>query len=77
VANAQDKLIGVVVMVEILLADYKQKLPDNMLGDPFSFSPDLSVSGAMKLGVARHFPVYPVCDEQGRLLGLIQGENLF
>ncbi len=76
-ANAQDKLIGVVVMGEMLLADHKQKLADDMLDDPFSFSPDLSVSDAMKLGVARHFPVYPVCDDQGRLLGLIQGENLF
>ncbi len=77
VTDEQDKLIGVVVMREMLLADHKQKLADIMLGDPFSFSPDLSVSDAMKLGVARHFPVYPVCDEQGRLIGLIRGENLF
>jgi len=77
VTDEQDKLIGVVVMREMLLADHKQKLADIMLGDPFSFSPDLSVSDAMKLGVARHFPVYPLCDEQGRLIGLIRGENLF
>lgn len=77
VTDEQDKLIGVVVMREMLLADHNQKLADIMLGDPFSFSPDMSVSDAMKLGVARHFPVYPVCNEQGRLIGLIRGENLF
>ena len=35
--DAQDKLIGVVVMREMLLADHKQKLADIMLGAPFSF----------------------------------------
>ena len=57
VTDEQDKLIGVVVMREMLLADHKQKLTDIILGDPFSFSPDMSVSCAMKLGVARHFSV--------------------
>lgn len=57
VTDEQDKLIGVVVMREMLIADHKQKLTDIIHGDPFSFSPDMSVSDAMKLGVARHFPV--------------------
>jgi magnesium transporter len=31
----------------------------------------------MKSTVNRHIPVYPVCDAEGRLLGLVRGQNLF
>jgi len=31
----------------------------------------------MKASVNRHFPVYPVCDHEGRLVGLVRGQNLF
>jgi magnesium transporter len=31
----------------------------------------------MKASVNRHFPVYPVCDTEGRLVGLVRGQNLF
>jgi magnesium transporter len=32
---------------------------------------------AMKLVVNHHFPVYPVCDERGRLVGVVRGRTLF
>jgi magnesium transporter len=32
---------------------------------------------AMRATVNRHYPVYPVCDQQGRLLGLVRGQSLF
>jgi magnesium transporter len=31
----------------------------------------------MKAVLTRHYPVYPVCDAQGRLVGLIRGQMLF
>jgi magnesium transporter len=31
----------------------------------------------MRSTVNRHYPVYPVCDPEGRLLGLVRGQNLF
>jgi magnesium transporter len=31
----------------------------------------------MKRVVRRHFPVYPVCDETGRLIGLVRGQAMF
>ena len=64
-------------MRDLLLADANQTLADVMLRDPFSFSPEMSISDAMKEGVARHFPVHPVCDEQENLVGLSRGENLY
>ena len=31
----------------------------------------------MKLVLDRHYPVYPVCDEDGVLLGLVRGQAMF
>jgi magnesium transporter len=31
----------------------------------------------MKLTLSRHYPVYPVCDHQGKLLGLVRGQAIF
>jgi magnesium transporter len=35
------------------------------------------VVDAMKRVLNRHYPVYPVCDEAGRLVGLIRGQAMF
>jgi magnesium transporter len=48
-----------------------------MLKDVFSFRGDHSLSEAMKLTLNRHFPVYPVCDDDGRLIGLVRGAAMF
>ena len=39
--------------------------------------PDLTVPEAMKLTVNRHYPQYPVCDFDGKLVGLVRGAALF
>jgi magnesium transporter len=48
-----------------------------MLREPFSLDPDLELTEAMRLVVHRHYPVYPVCDGTGRLLGQVRGQSLF
>jgi len=48
-----------------------------MLREVFVFRPGMSVSEAMKLSLTRHYPVYPVCDEQNKLLGLVRGQAIF
>ena len=77
VVDAQRKLLGLVTMRDLLLAERTAKLGDIMLGDVFAFRPDMAVSEAMKLSVSRHYPVYPVCDKQGKLLGLVRGQAIF
>jgi magnesium transporter len=37
----------------------------------------MELTQAMRSTVNRHFPVYPVCDPDRRLLGLVRGQNLF
>ena len=77
VADAENKLIGVVVMREMLLSDPAQTLADIMIPNPFALQADAPVADAMQKAVQRHFPVYPVVDDAHRIVGLVRGEDLF
>ena len=48
-----------------------------MIARPFALRPDADVIEAMREVVKRHYPVYPVCDAEGRLLGVVRGAVLF
>jgi magnesium transporter len=48
-----------------------------MYTNVFALQPEMALTDAMKLTVNRHIPVYPVCDAEGRLIGLVRGQNLF
>ena len=76
VVDAGGILVGVVVMRELLFADRAQRLSDIMLSDPFSLTPQMPLREAMRLGLNRHYPVYPVTDG-GKLVGLVRGGVLF
>jgi magnesium transporter len=77
VTDDQEKLLGVIVMRDLLLAQSNQRLEEIMLGNPFYLTPEMSLPDAMRAVLARHYPVYPVCDNTGRLIGLLRGQMLF
>ena len=77
VTDEEERLQGVVVMRDLLFADSNNLLIDVMVAEPFYFSPETPVQQAMLAVVHRHYPVYPVCDDAGRLVGLVQGYVLF
>jgi magnesium transporter len=77
VTDPDGKLLGLVVMREMLLADRTHTLGDVMLANPYYLTPEMPLQDAMKEAVQRHFPVYPVCDAEGRLVGLVRGDDLF
>lgn len=77
VTGEDGRLRGVLVMRDLLLARSDQTLEEIMVESPFSLYPEMSVSEATKLVLHRHYPVYPVCSEDGRLMGLIRGYVLF
>jgi len=77
VVDATQKLLGLVVMRDLLLARPEQRLSEFMLPDPFALAPDLPVRAAVEAAIKRHYPVYPVCDERGSLVGLVRGWKLF
>ena len=70
-------LLGVVAMRDLLLAGRGDRLEAVMLRDVFSLRPEMPLLEAARLVVARHFPVYPVCDAGGRLVGIVRGRTLF
>jgi magnesium transporter len=77
VVTEDQRLLGVVVMRDLLLAAPDEPITSIMINDPFWFSPETSVQDAMLEVVHRHYPVYPVCDENGRFIGRVQGYELF
>jgi magnesium transporter len=77
VVDEHERLKGVVAMREMLLAKLNQRLEEIMIADPFYLTPDMELVQAMKATMVRHFPVYPVCNHDGKLIGLIRGQMLF
>ena len=52
-------------------------IDDIMIPDPFFLTPDMSLTDAMRATVVLHFPVYPVCGADRKLVGLMRGQMLF
>jgi magnesium transporter len=77
VVDADRRLEGLVTMRDLLFNAREARLSEVMLRHPFELKPDLTVPEAMKLTVNRHYPQYPVCDYDGKLVGLVRGASLF
>jgi magnesium transporter len=70
-------LVGVVAMRELLFTDRAVPLDRVMVPKPFALRPEMAVKDAMKLVLNRHYPVYPVSDANGRMIGLVRGHVMF
>jgi magnesium transporter len=77
VVDAEGRLVGVVAMREMLLARSEQSLGDIMIREPFRLEPRMELVEAMRATMVRHYPVYPVCEVDGKLVGVIRGQMLF
>lgn len=77
VTDDSGRLLGLVTMRDLLFAEDQATLETLMLRDVFALKPELALADAMKLVLDRHYPVYPVCDEHGRLIGLVRGQAMF
>jgi magnesium transporter len=71
------RLVGVLVFRDLLFAGADRPLSELMVRDPFSLHPETPVIDALRQVLLRHYPVYPVCDEHGRLVGIVRGQTLF
>ncbi|MEO8006640.1 MAG: magnesium transporter [Betaproteobacteria bacterium] len=71
------KLLGLVTMRDLLFSANETKLSALMLTDVFSLEADAQLADAVKPVLNRHYPVYPVCDSERRLVGLVRGSTLF
>lgn len=77
VVDDAKRLIGLVAFRELAFAQPTQRLEEIMIARPFALRPDADVIEAMREVVKRHYPVYPVCNADGRLLGVVRGAVLF
>lgn len=77
VVDEQGRLLGLVVMREMLLAEPDATLESLMIADPFAIDSALPLEDALKLALHKHFPVYPVVDGGRKLVGLVRGADLF
>ena len=77
VTDPAHKLLGIITMRDLLFAENSVRLGEIMLRDVFALAPELPLADAMRATVNRHYPVYPVCDADGKLLGLVRGQTIF
>ena len=77
IRGADKKLVGVVVMRELLFAEKQQQLSEIMIPNPFSLQAQAPLMDAMKQVLTMHFPVYPVTNHLGELVGQVRGYRLF
>lgn len=77
VCDETNKLVGLVTMRDLLVSDHRAKLADVMLKNPFALKPATPLMDGMKQVLNRHFPIYPVTDVDGKLIGLVRGQAMF
>jgi magnesium transporter len=77
VIDNEKKLIGMLAMRDLLFSNPESKIEDVMLKNPFSLRADMMLMDAMKEVLVKHFPLYPITNERGELVGLIRGFRLF
>jgi magnesium transporter len=77
VCDTNGRLVGIVTMRDLLVADDSQQLSDVMLKNPFFLLPTTPLMDAMKQVLNRHYPIYPMCDDDGKLIGLVRGQAMF
>jgi magnesium transporter len=77
VIDEMGRLLGVLVMRDLMLAPPTRRVGEIMIRQPFYLTANMDIAEAIPLVIVRHYPVYPVCDEAGRLVGLVRGYVLF
>ena len=77
VVDAERHLTGLVAFRELAFARPEQRLSEIMVARPFALRPEDDVVDAMNEVVRRHYPVYPVCDREDHLIGVVRGAVLF
>ncbi len=77
VTDADQRLLGIVTMRDLLFGDHAASLGEIMLGSVFALPASMPLMDAMKQVLERHYPQYPVVDSQHRLLGQVRGQTLF
>ena len=71
------RLIGVVGMRDLILAKPSNALSEIMVREPFAFEQDTQIKDAVGEALHRHYRMYPVVDEEQRVVGEVRGWKLY
>ncbi|MFI5236092.1 MAG: magnesium transporter [Gemmatimonadales bacterium] len=71
------RLIGLITMRDLLLSPGDRPLESVMLREPFALGAEASLIEAATRVLDRHYPVYPVVDAAGILVGQVRGSAMF
>ncbi|MFT5392888.1 MAG: magnesium transporter, partial [Gammaproteobacteria bacterium] len=74
--DPEGHLLGVVTMRDLLFCALDVTLEEIMLIRPFRLAASADRSVALEAAQTRHYPVYPVCDDADRLVGVVHGYAL-
>jgi magnesium transporter len=77
VVDANEHLLGIVTMRDLLFSERGRTLDQVMLRGAFVLHAAMPMKDAMRLVLDRHYPVYPVVDAENRLIGLVRGQTMF
>ncbi len=77
VVGPERRLLGVLVFRDLFFADEPTLVENIMVREPFSIRPETPLLDAMREVLSLHYPVYPVCDSAGKLVGAVRGQTLF
>jgi len=78
VLDPTGRITGVVTMRDLVVSqDDDATLESLMLRDVFALKASTPLDEAMRLVVHRHYPVYPVTDDAGLLIGQVRGSAMF
>ncbi|MCC6474054.1 MAG: magnesium transporter [Burkholderiales bacterium] len=77
VVDERERLLGIVTMRDLLFNERSRPLREVMLAEVFALHASMPLEEAMKQVLDRHYPVYPVVDAEGRILGLVRGQSMF
>lgn len=69
-------LLGLIVIRDLLLAQPGQTVDQIMIRRPFSLRPEQEIKDAILAAIRRHYPVYPVVNAEGALVGIVRGWRL-
>lgn len=77
ITSGDGRLVGVITMRDLLFSDHGTTLETVMLKNVFALRATTPLLDAMKQTLDRHYPVYPVVNDAGVLVGLVRGQHMF
>nr|WP_241263020.1 magnesium transporter [Parahaliea mediterranea] len=77
VVDGGERLQGVVAMRDLLLGRPGQTLAEIMTPEPYALRPDTPLTEAIQAALVHRHRLYPVTDDDQRLVGLVYGWQLF